>query len=151
LLMQLDQLPSYVVVIAATNHAELLDRAVWRRFQMRLSFPAPDQQLIQAFLENIVTGWPNKPRLPTQKIAAELGCVSYAETLDFCQNARRRQILGLGEVSIDEALAKELELWTSRVRPDHLDAQRPDEAATEASARRSAKAGRRQKTIDPAP
>ncbi|MDI7864219.1 ATP-binding protein [Rhizobiaceae bacterium n13] len=29
--MQLDQLPSYVVVMAATNHAELLDRAVWRR------------------------------------------------------------------------------------------------------------------------
>ncbi|MGC8733141.1 MAG: AAA family ATPase, partial [Halothiobacillaceae bacterium] len=34
LLMQLDQLPSYVIVVAATNHGELLDRAVWRRFQM---------------------------------------------------------------------------------------------------------------------
>jgi SpoVK/Ycf46/Vps4 family AAA+-type ATPase len=31
LLMQIDDLPSYVVVVAATNHAELLDRAVWRR------------------------------------------------------------------------------------------------------------------------
>ena len=41
LLMQLDQLPSYVIVIAASNHAELLDRAVWRRFQVRLAFPAP--------------------------------------------------------------------------------------------------------------
>ena len=41
LIMQLDQMPSYVVVIAATNHAELLDRAVWRRFQMRLGFPSP--------------------------------------------------------------------------------------------------------------
>jgi SpoVK/Ycf46/Vps4 family AAA+-type ATPase len=46
LLMQVDDLPSYVVVIAATNHAELLDRAVWRRFQLRLSLPAPSQKQI---------------------------------------------------------------------------------------------------------
>ena len=36
LLMQVDDLPSYTVVVAATNHAELLDRAAWRRFQVRL-------------------------------------------------------------------------------------------------------------------
>jgi AAA+ superfamily predicted ATPase len=36
LLMQIDDLPSYTIVVAATNHAELLDRAVWRRFQLRL-------------------------------------------------------------------------------------------------------------------
>ena len=40
LLMQLDQLPSYVIVVAATNHAELLDRAVWRRFQLGSDFAA---------------------------------------------------------------------------------------------------------------
>ena len=32
LLMQIDELPSYVVAVAATNHAELLDRAVWLTF-----------------------------------------------------------------------------------------------------------------------
>ncbi|MDP3911996.1 MAG: ATP-binding protein, partial [Gemmatimonadales bacterium] len=32
LLLQVDALPSYVVVVTATNHPELLDRAVWRRF-----------------------------------------------------------------------------------------------------------------------
>src|ERR1044072_2718360 len=41
LLLQIDALPSHVVVITATNHAELLDRAVWRRFQIRLSLPSP--------------------------------------------------------------------------------------------------------------
>ena len=40
LLMQIDILPSHVVVIGATNHAELLDRAVWRRFQVRMTLPA---------------------------------------------------------------------------------------------------------------
>ena len=34
LLMQMDNLPSYVIVIAATNHDVLLDKATWRRFQI---------------------------------------------------------------------------------------------------------------------
>jgi SpoVK/Ycf46/Vps4 family AAA+-type ATPase len=98
LLMQLDQLPSYVVVVAATNHAELLDRAVWRRFQIRLSLPAPDRSLVEVFLDRVVSRWPESPRMSVQKIAGKLGLVSYAEVLDFCQGVRRRQILGLGDV-----------------------------------------------------
>ena len=41
LLLQIDALPSYVVVVTASNHPELLDRAVWRRFQVRLELPMP--------------------------------------------------------------------------------------------------------------
>jgi SpoVK/Ycf46/Vps4 family AAA+-type ATPase len=129
LLMQLDQLPSYVIVIAASNHAELLDRAVWRRFQIRLSFPAPDRKHLKVFLERIISGWPDTPRLSIEKVAAKLGAISYAEALDFCQNVRRRQILDLGETTVDVVLGKELDLWQSRVRPDALDGERPDQAA----------------------
>ena len=32
LLMQIDSLPDHVFVITATNHPELLDKAVWRRY-----------------------------------------------------------------------------------------------------------------------
>lgn len=135
LLTQLDQLPSYVLVIAATNHGELLDRAVWRRFQMRLSFPAPDKKLIAAFLDRIIDQWPEKPRLQIGRISAKLGKVSYAEALDFCQNVRRRQILGLGEVSIDKALQTELELWSARVTPEALNAERSEQAASEIDTR----------------
>ena len=42
LLLQLDALPQHVVVIAATNHPELLDRAAWRRFQLRVDMPLPN-------------------------------------------------------------------------------------------------------------
>lgn len=131
LLMQLDQLPSYVLVVAASNHAELLDRAVWRRFQMRLSFPAPDLAQIEVFLDRIISGWPKPPTLPLPTIARRLGRVSYAEALDFCQNVRRRDILGLGETTIDEALSKELELWVARVRPETVNAERSEQAPTE--------------------
>ena len=132
LLMQLDQLPSYVIVVAATNHGELLDRAVWRRFQMRLAMPAPRKAEIVVFLDRITSNWIESPALPLPKIAAKLGKISYAETLDFCQNVRRRQILGLGEVSVDAALDTELDLWTKRVTPEVLNAERSDKTSPEA-------------------
>ena len=142
LLMQLDQLPSYVVVVAATNHAELLDRAVWRRFQIRLAFPAPDRKQLEVFLDRIVSNWPKAPRLPVQKLASKLGPVSFAEALDFCQNVRRRHILGLGDASIDDAVATELDLWSSRVRPESLNAERFDEAAPAADSASAARPAR---------
>ena len=50
LLMQVDDLPSYTVVVAATNHAELLDRAAWRRFQVRLPLDPPSRRELTAYL-----------------------------------------------------------------------------------------------------
>ena len=134
LLMQLDQLPSYVIVVAATNHGELLDRAVWRRFQMRLSMPSPTINDLTVFLDRIISDWPEAPRLSASRITSKLGKVSYAEALDFCQNVRRRQILGLGEVAVDNALSAEMDLWTSRVTPEVINAERSDQAASEADA-----------------
>ncbi len=144
LLMQLDQLPSYVIVIAATNHAELLDRAVWRRFQLRLGFPAPDKKQIEVFLDRVMSHWPEQLRPSARAIGAKLGAVSYAEAIDFCQNVRRRQILGLGELSIDDAVRTELDLWASRVRPEVTDGERPDQTASQAKSRAtSGKASRK--------
>jgi SpoVK/Ycf46/Vps4 family AAA+-type ATPase len=151
LLMQLDQLPSYVVVIAATNHAELLDRAVWRRFQMRLAFPTPDRNQVAAFLDRIISSWPDRPRASSKTVTAKLGPVSYAEALDFCQNVRRRQILGLGEIRIDDALAYELELWATRVRPETLNAERSDEAPAKAGSSRGGSTSRRRGALPKTP
>jgi hypothetical protein len=103
---------------------------------MRLSMPAPKKSEIAVFLDRIVAGWPNTPKLALSRLAGRLGAVSYAEALDFCQNVRRRQILGLGNVSIDDALRAELELWTSRVTPETINAERSDEAASETDSQR---------------
>jgi AAA+ superfamily predicted ATPase len=43
LLMQIDNLPTHVMVIGTTNHAELLDRAVWRRFQVRMTLAEAEE------------------------------------------------------------------------------------------------------------
>lgn len=136
LLMQIDQLPSYVLTIAATNHAELLDRAVWRRFQLRIAFPAPRTNEVAAYIEKVISSWPTRSTMSPQKIATKLGATSYAEARDFCQNVRRRQILSLGELQTDSAIEAEFELWAERVQPENVSAKRPSKATAPAKSRR---------------
>ena len=38
LLKELEQWPINGIVIAATNHPELLDKAIWRRFDLKLIY-----------------------------------------------------------------------------------------------------------------
>jgi len=45
LIQAIDALDDRAIVIAATNHADLLDRAIWRRFPYRMNFTAPSSDL----------------------------------------------------------------------------------------------------------
>jgi len=118
LLMQIDQLPSYVIAVAATNHAELLDRAVWRRFQLRIDMPAPDLARATRLLERCFATVQEDAGLTMKALAERLKLVNYAEIIDFYQNVRRRHILAQGGESFKLVVARELELWNSRVTPD---------------------------------
>lgn len=51
LLQAIDEWPSTSILVAATNHGELLDPAVWRRFDRVISFDYPSQDLIKEFLQ----------------------------------------------------------------------------------------------------
>src|SRR5215472_14685678 len=55
LLLQIDRLPPHVIVVCSTNHSELLDRAAWRRFQLRLELPMPSRAEATEFLETLAT------------------------------------------------------------------------------------------------
>lgn len=45
LLQNIDALPDSTILIAATNHEQLLDPAIWRRFSFRVPMPLPDAKL----------------------------------------------------------------------------------------------------------
>lgn len=55
LLQEIDDWPATGLLVAATNHSELLDPAVWRRFEMAVAFEVPPQfqieQLVMSLLE----------------------------------------------------------------------------------------------------
>ena len=52
LLLQLDATPPHTVVVAATNHPEMLDRATWRRFDARLTIAPPAHERLVKFIES---------------------------------------------------------------------------------------------------
>ncbi|UZA71710.1 AAA family ATPase [Pseudomonas viridiflava] len=48
ILQEVDEWPSTGLLLAATNHPELIDPALWRRFDMVIEFKAPDAKAIEA-------------------------------------------------------------------------------------------------------
>lgn len=44
----IDSLEPSTVLIAATNHAQMLDTAIWRRFPYKIAFGTPEYDLRQA-------------------------------------------------------------------------------------------------------
>ena len=93
LLLQIDRLPSYVVVVVATNHPELLDRAVWRRFQARLTLPAATREGVIEFLERWVNRTGIALEYSTRTLADKLRGLSYAEIEEFVTTVQRRLVL----------------------------------------------------------
>ncbi|WP_430727038.1 AAA family ATPase, partial [Serratia marcescens] len=47
ILQEVDEWPSSSLLLAATNYAELIDSALWRRFDLVLNFEKPDQDTIR--------------------------------------------------------------------------------------------------------
>lgn len=132
LLMQIDQLPSYVVTVAATNHVELLDKAVWRRFQLRLLLPAPAKGILAEFIARHTKLWPERVKLTPKQIAEKLFPTSFAEALDLIQTVRRQHILAMSKRSLDSILIEQLNLWKSRVVPEEYHDLRSNKTASPA-------------------
>jgi SpoVK/Ycf46/Vps4 family AAA+-type ATPase len=116
LLLQIDRLPSHVIVVAATNHHELLDRAVWRRMQVPLHLPAPTRQGRIAWFEAWEARSGTHLGYAPRTLAERLRELSYAELEDFVGDVRRRLILDGPEADPRSATRSRLEQWTSRAK-----------------------------------
>lgn len=115
LLLQIDDLPSYTIVMAATNHAELLDRAVWRRFQIRMELPRPTQKQMAAFITTFLARLDEPAGMTAETLAKRLGPVSYSEAEQFCLDLFRQQVLAMGERPLKAIVSEQLKLWNARV------------------------------------
>lgn len=114
LLLQIDSLPSHVVVIGATNHAELLDRAVWRRFQVRMTLPAPTRARLTEWFEkferriNLSLGY--SPGI----LAKRLYGSSFAEVEEFGTTVFRQYVLEQPNADMKDVVSRTLHQWSAR-------------------------------------
>jgi SpoVK/Ycf46/Vps4 family AAA+-type ATPase len=117
LLLQLDALPDYVVVIAASNHPELLDRAVWRRFQLRLELPTPSREQISIFIRSIGERCGINYGLTAETIAKKLVGINFAEVEELCLSIARRAIMDQVTENASTITKKKIEQFTARLKP----------------------------------
>lgn len=93
LLLQIDALPSYAVVVAATNHETLLDQAAWRRFQIRLELKKPTRRNLEQWFLNFQNRNNFDFGIEASTIAKKLLGKSYAEAEEFALSVYRQFIL----------------------------------------------------------
>ena len=93
LLLQIDALPSYVVVVTATNHPELLDRAVWRRFEIRIALPQPTREQIESWLAQLQERLGMPFGIGIAQICKKLRPTSFSDLENFGLDLMRRAVL----------------------------------------------------------
>ncbi|MFF6992527.1 AAA family ATPase [Streptomyces sp. NPDC010273] len=90
LLQEIDDWPSGSLLLAATNHADLLDPAVWRRFDLVVEFPLPGPaELEEALLHYCGNEVPGN----TAFLVRILQGASFADAERFVMAARRKAAL----------------------------------------------------------
>ena len=88
------------IVIAATNHAETLDRALIRRFDDVLTYTLPEPAEIVATLERTLGAFPTKG-VHWEHVAREADGLSYAEIVRAGEDAAKDMVLA-GRSSLTE-------------------------------------------------
>jgi SpoVK/Ycf46/Vps4 family AAA+-type ATPase len=114
LLLQMDSLPSHIVVVTASNHPELLDRAVWRRFQLRLLLPPPKKKQLEEWFHRFEKRIGKPLGYPPSMLAEKLNGISFAEAEDFCSDIQRRYVLGVPGRNIKQIIEGRLKQFQAR-------------------------------------
>jgi AAA+ superfamily predicted ATPase len=117
LLLQIDALPSYVLVVTATNHPELLDRAVWRRFQVRLELPRPTGAQIRTWLKRLESEFGQTLGVAHAQLIRQVRPTSYAELEDFTLDVRRRLALAGSDADLARIVRERAAAWSQRFHP----------------------------------
>ena len=122
-------MPSHVVVVTATNHPELLDRAVWRRFQLRLNLPAPTPSLAEEWFCRFERRLGENLGYKPATLAKRLKGLSFSELEQCALDVQRQYVLTLSDRDVRTIVTERLKQWQDRSpapRPEPARAPRSD-------------------------
>lgn len=101
LLQSVDDWPTGGILVAATNHPELLDPAVWRRFDRVVEFPLPNVEEIASTIKGLLGN--DEPLRARIGLLATLLCGrSFADVSRVITTVKRSAIVG--DFSIIDAI-----------------------------------------------
>lgn len=115
LLLHIDSLPSYVIVIAATNHESLLDKAAWRRFQIKLEIPKPSRSNLEYFFKMFEKERNFSFGLQSSTLAKKTLGLSYAEAEELALTIYRQYVLNIPNTNEKEVTDRVIKNWQSQL------------------------------------
>jgi ATP-dependent 26S proteasome regulatory subunit len=113
LLLHMDALPTHCIVVCATNHPELLDRAVWRRFELRIELPRPGATELRDWFSRTERSFGNLGMTSHEFVTLFSG-ETFSEIEAVTIDARRKHVLSQGKLAPSEAFRGAVERWERR-------------------------------------
>jgi len=99
LLQEIDRWPANALLLGATNHPDLLDPAIWRRFDVEIHFGIPALSERRTLLAQLLEGDSDEPLI--EAFAASTEGWSFADLERSVRSARRRAALGGDSVAVE--------------------------------------------------
>ena len=100
-----------VVVVCATNHPELLDRAVWRRFQLMLELDPPTRERIADYFVLYTQRFQFSFGFSPRSLADKLVSASYSDLEQYVADIARGYLLALPEADAKAIATRKLPEW----------------------------------------
>ncbi|HOC61446.1 MAG TPA: ATP-binding protein [Smithellaceae bacterium] len=91
-LQMIEQDQSHSLIIAATNHADILDHALFRRFDDVLHYDLPDDSHIAALLRSRLSHFAKK-RISWKKLSESASGLSYAEIAKVAEEVMKEALI----------------------------------------------------------
>ncbi|WP_420431526.1 AAA family ATPase [Candidatus Poriferisocius sp.] len=114
-LQMIEQDESHSLIVAATNHPEILDHALLRRFDDILHYELPDDEHIAAVLTSRL-GEKTTKGVSWKRLASESKGLSYAELVRACNETLKEALMGerktISEDDIRQAILDRCQMAT---------------------------------------
>ncbi|MVZ67134.1 AAA family ATPase [Sphingobacterium sp. DK4209] len=88
----IDYLPEQVMLICATNHIDIIDFALIRRFQLKISFEMPTKEVLDHYYDKILARFP----IELQQVERRYH-ISFAEAKDYAYTLVKANLIRLLE------------------------------------------------------
>ncbi|WP_126651291.1 AAA family ATPase [Chryseobacterium aureum] len=77
LIQLIDYYPENSLLLCATNHPEIIDTALLRRFQLKINYEMPSDEILDTFYDRLLTQFPEEIKTVERKYS-----ISFAEAKD---------------------------------------------------------------------